>query len=321
MTVFTFCENNEKPIPTREIHIMKDEVISYSNLPPEMTEKILENVDACDLRTAQQVCVQWRDIINRRRHAMKRQRVKEIYISDFQDSVIATITHLSTMTSWESVSTLKIADYESLFDCIWIYSPKKLNINATRNDLRKALEGIPDWWFHGIQMLGIYESACDIDALALVSRAPQCASLRIDPCFTIDNVTSLLDCMKQIHELKYIRSLHKESIRSASKTIVADDSTLDALIPLSIACPEGLQSFWVDSISTDFSLPKMFELFEKGHFSPRCSLLFEKVHGTDLALRNWINSHAQQVLYISEQTYNFSYRNVEIGVSVEQFVP
>ncbi|KIH56276.1 F-box domain protein [Ancylostoma duodenale] len=204
-------ENNEKPIPTREIHIMKDEVISYSNLPPEMTEKILENVDACDLRTAQQVCVQWRDIINRRRHAMKRQRVKEIYISDFQDSVIATITHLSTMTSWESVSTLKIADYESLFDCIWIYSPKKLNINATRNDLRKALEGIPDWWFHGIQM--------------------------------------------------------------------------------------------------------------KGHFSPRCSLLFEKVHGTDLALRNWINSHAQQVLYISEQTYNFSYRNVEIGVSVEQFVP
>lgn len=27
--------------------------------------------------------------------------------------------------------------------------------------------------------LGIYESACDIDALALVSRAPQCASLRI----------------------------------------------------------------------------------------------------------------------------------------------
>ncbi|ETN85947.1 hypothetical protein NECAME_16556 [Necator americanus] len=154
-----------------------DEAMSYANLPPEMTEKILENVDACDLRIAQQVCVQWRDIINKRRHAMKRLRVKEIYISDGQDAVVATITHLSP--SWESVSTLKIADYESLFDCIWIYSPKKLNINATRNDLRKALEGIPDWWFHEIQMLGIYESACDIDALALVSRAPQCASLRI----------------------------------------------------------------------------------------------------------------------------------------------
>ncbi|CAJ0591896.1 unnamed protein product [Cylicocyclus nassatus] len=175
---------------------------SFADLPPEMTEKILENVDASDLRTAQQVCVQWREIINRRRHAMKRLRVKEIYISDGQDAVVATITHL--FPSWEMVSTLKIHDYERLFDCIWIYAPKKLNINATRNDLRKSLEGIPDWWFQGIQMLGIYESACDIDALSLVSRAPQCASLRIDPCFTIDSVTSLLDCMKQIHELKYI---------------------------------------------------------------------------------------------------------------------
>lgn len=161
-------------------------------------------------------------------------------------------------------------------------------------------------------MMGIYESACDIDALALVSRAPHCASLRLDPCFTIDSVTSLLDCMRQIHELK---------IRSASKTITADDSTIDALIPLSIACPEGLQSFWVDSISTDFSLAKMFELLEKGHFSPRCSLLFEKVHGTETALRNWITTNAQQVLYVSQQTYNFAYRGVEIGISVEQFVP
>ncbi|VDL65783.1 unnamed protein product [Nippostrongylus brasiliensis] len=216
--------------------------------------------------------------------------------------------------------------------------------------------------------MGIYESACDIDALALVSRAPHCASLRLDPCFTIDSVTTLLDCMRQIHELKYIRSLHKE-IRSAAKTITADDTTIDALIPLSIACPDGLQSFWVDSISTDFSLAKMFELLEYkscadavlwkfnckfvrkggqvpisfyisqlvgvgvttipiamlpirvGHFSPRCSLLLEKVHGTETALRNWITENAQQVLYVSQQTYNFAYRGVEIGISVEQFVP
>ncbi|KAK5986441.1 F-box domain protein [Trichostrongylus colubriformis] len=285
--------------------------ISFANLPPEMTEKILENVDSDSIRAAQAVCRQWRNTINRRRHRMKRNRVQEIYISDDQDTAVTlTITHLSP--SFESVSTVKIAEYGQLFDCLWIYAPKKLNISATRNELRTALEGIPDWWFLTVQMLGIYESACDLDALSLVSRAPHCVSLRIDPCFTIDSVTSLLDCMRQIHELK---------IRTTSKTITADDTTIDALIPLSIACPQGLQSFWVDSISTDFSLSKMFELLEKGHFSPRCSLLFEKVHGSESALRNWITSHAQQVLYISEQTYNFAYRDVEIGISVEQFVP
>ncbi|KAE9416354.1 hypothetical protein Angca_000340, partial [Angiostrongylus cantonensis] len=287
----------------------------YTDLPLEIVEKILENVDATDIRTAQHVCVQWRNIINRRRHAMKRYfrryRVQEIYISDDGDTAVTlTITHLCP--SWEGVSTVKITDYKMLFDCIWIYSPKKLNISATRNELRIALESIPDWWFHDIQMMGIYESACDLDALALVSRAPHCSSLRVDPCFTIDSVTSLLNCMKKIHELK---------IRSCSKTITADDSTIDALIPLSIACPDGLQSFWVDSISTEFTLPKMFELFEKGNFSPRCSLLFEKVHGSETALRNWIFSHAQRVLYVSRQTYNFAYRGVEIGISVEQFVP
>ncbi|KAJ1347294.1 hypothetical protein KIN20_002319 [Parelaphostrongylus tenuis] len=79
----------------------------------------------------------------------------------------------------QNVSTVKIAEYEMLFECIWIYSPKKLNISATRNELRTALESIPDWWFHDIQMMGIYESACDLDALALVSRAPHCSSLRM----------------------------------------------------------------------------------------------------------------------------------------------
>ncbi|KAK6020766.1 hypothetical protein OSTOST_13574 [Ostertagia ostertagi] len=128
------------------------------------------------------------------------------------NQVTEPITHLSKFV-FQSVSTVKIAEYKELFDCLWIYAPKKLNISATRNELRTALEGIPDWWFLSIQMLGIYESACDIDALSLVSRAPHCASLRIDPCFTIDSVTSLLDCMRQIHELKYIRSLHKESLR------------------------------------------------------------------------------------------------------------
>ncbi|KAK6048456.1 hypothetical protein COOONC_14039, partial [Cooperia oncophora] len=117
-------------------------------------------------------------------------------------------------TVFQSVSTVKVAKYEELFDCIWIYAPKKLNISATRNELRTALDvfltggsSLFKW------SLGIYESACDIDALSLVSKAPHCASLRIDPCFTIDSVTSLLDCMRQIHELKYIRSLHKESLR------------------------------------------------------------------------------------------------------------
>ncbi|XGW02362.1 hypothetical protein V3C99_014416 [Haemonchus contortus] len=286
-------------------------VTSFADLPPEMIEKILEKIDCHSVRAAQTVCRQWRNIINRRRHRMNRQRVQEIYISDDQDAAVTlTITHLSP--SFESISNVKIAEYKELFDCLWIYAPKRLSISATRNELRTALEGIPDWWFLSIQTLGIYESACDIDALSLVSKAPHCASLRIDPCFTIDSVTSLLDCMRQIHELK---------IRTKSKTITADDTTIDALIPLSIACPQGLQSFWVDSISTDFSLAKMFELFEKGHFSPRCSLLFEKVHGSESALRNWITTHAQQVLYASEQTYNFAYRDVEIGISVEQFVP
>uniref|UniRef100_A0A183FS24 SAM-dependent methyltransferase n=1 Tax=Heligmosomoides polygyrus TaxID=6339 RepID=A0A183FS24_HELPZ len=212
-----------------------------------------------------------------------------------------------------------------LFDCIWLFSPKQLVITAHKNGLRTPLESIPDWWFHGIQGIYIMGSACDIDVdRALLSKAPHCDSIHLEPCFIIDSVTTLLGCMRQIHELKYIRLLHKESIDSASNTIIADDSTIDALIPLSIACPEGLHWFGVDSIPSDFSLAKVFELLEKGHLSPECELFFKTVRGTEATLMNWITTHAQQMPYQHIQYrnhYEFAYRKGDIRISIGEFLP
>ncbi|VDL84136.1 unnamed protein product [Nippostrongylus brasiliensis] len=148
--------------------MMNGTMASCSDLPPEMIEKILENVDPRSLRKAQAVCSQWREIINRRRHTMQRYRVKEIYISDDHEetAVTLTITHLSP--SFESISTLKVDEHKQLFDCLWIFSPRKLTISATRNELRTALEVIPDWWFHDIQMVSFdfLLSFCLIGALS-----------------------------------------------------------------------------------------------------------------------------------------------------------
>ncbi|KHJ96166.1 hypothetical protein OESDEN_03877 [Oesophagostomum dentatum] len=265
---------------------------------------------------------------------------------------------------------------------------EKILRNVNPNDIGK------------MQQLDLCEDACDLDVLALVSRTPQCDWIEIDPCFTIDNVSSLLRCMKQITTLKYKHSSYKDGsapplaklrlisqilllndhrlvfrVQKCNNTIIADDSTIDVLIPLSQAgrglgtfwvdaistdftltkmfelfevndltvqkcnntiiaddstidvliplsqAGRGLGTFWVDAISTDFTLTKMFELFEKGKFRDIFTFFVEKVHGSDEQFNRWLLSNAQRVDITNPLVYRFLYRDVDFIVQIGYYAP
>ncbi|KHJ84079.1 F-box domain protein, partial [Oesophagostomum dentatum] len=121
---------------------MVEEHASISTLPPEMIEKILRNVNPNDIGKMQQVCVQWRNILKRRRHVMRRLKVTSICIYD-SDMLTVMVSH-DVYSDRMGRAIIKLPEYADLFDCLWMYAPKSLVIDASKNNLRKSLEAMPD---------------------------------------------------------------------------------------------------------------------------------------------------------------------------------
>ncbi|CAJ0957284.1 unnamed protein product, partial [Mesorhabditis belari] len=279
-------------------------------LPNEIKSQILELLEMEEYLKVNLLNSQWNDLFLINKKRLRRKSADEIRFYDLGDGQIQVQIVLEGTPHWTKQIISKTVAPDNVFSCVWPYSPKEMHINSFSNALKEIFEAFPDYWFCGIEKLGIFEEKSNVNAMDLMRRCPDLHSISIDPCFSDIHVTAILNTMKRINELK---------LPSTNQHIVADDSSLQKIIEKSKNDEIGLRTFWVDSIPTNFSLEMVEQFLLESHFADRCSILLQKIHGSDFEFVNFLRRHFELISQIGAAFTFRNAQNSEITVIIGSF--
>ncbi|CAJ0576161.1 unnamed protein product, partial [Mesorhabditis spiculigera] len=280
-------------------------------LPNELKIAILERVQPDDLRKFTLLNKAWRQLFKKNRRHFRRADAEEIRFHDLGDGNIQIHIVLPGNPAWTKRIVSKTVPAAEAFDCVWPYTTADLKVNSHSNALRSVFEEMPDYWLKDVSTLGIFENESNVDSLAILGRCPAVSSLYIDPCYSAIDVTSIARKMPKIEDLKLL---------SCNRIITADDTTLAEVIERSRKSENGLRTFWVDSIPTDFSMAMVQRFLLEAKFSERCSILLEKMRGSRAVFLDFINQHFDDTVQ-SGNAYNFKdARGYEFSLIIGSFI-
>uniref|UniRef100_A0A1I7XFA1 Neur_chan_LBD domain-containing protein n=1 Tax=Heterorhabditis bacteriophora TaxID=37862 RepID=A0A1I7XFA1_HETBA len=82
--------------------------------------------------------------------AFRRKPVRNVLISDVGTDVSITIVSDRSLAPWEDIFLTAKLPHEDVFNFLWPFAAHTFTINATKNEMRDMVKGIPTWWFDGV---------------------------------------------------------------------------------------------------------------------------------------------------------------------------